>query len=250
VFFCDIDTKFPKDHLRNSMALARNEENRYVTAVTVHEGAKNLGALFETIGTNMSLIPFFLMTYLFDKNPGPINGAANLFSKKLLEKAGGAEQILNVLTEDAVLERAFKAAGGVGYLAPDYVRVTQAHQSLKGFVQRQFRWMMIAKCYFYPQCLITPLFWIWQWFTLLGLLSASHTLLFAGLFLLVCRLFACSIYQTLLAVPVADRFKSPILILGDILVPILWIFGLAVKHVVWGGRTMRVNGDGGLQLIS
>src|SRR6185437_14245763 len=226
--------------------------DRYATAITIHEGAKTLGALLETIGTNLSLTGYFLMVYLHSKKPGPINGAAHLFNRELLKRIGGIEIILNVLTEDAVFEKAFLKNGGRGVLAPDFVRVTQESQTLKGFWSRYVRWMLIARCYF-PLSFISPIFWIGQWLLIFGFLGlpgeASPFFIACGFAVFMSRVLTSFVCQILQSTPTADWPKALILILSDSIMPFLWVWSRFGRHVQWAGKLLRVERNGNLVFV-
>jgi cellulose synthase/poly-beta-1,6-N-acetylglucosamine synthase-like glycosyltransferase len=249
IFTCDIDTCLSPGHLRRAVMTAEAHVDLFVASITVHEGARTLGALLETIGTNLSLTSYFIQAYRFSPKPGPVNGAASLFSRDLLTRAGGFEITLNAITDDAVLERAFLKAGGTGRLSPDFVRVVQDNQTMSGYFQRFVRWMMIARCYF-PLSVITPVFWIGQWMVLFGMLFRSHSLLVGGLCVFASRICYSMVLQRFLGTPTADWPKALVIVLCDAVGPVLWFASCTKKTVCWGGTLLRVQKDGSLVRVS
>ena len=243
IFTLDIDTRLDSDHISKAIILTEDNFMNFVSAITVHEDPRSLGALLETIPLNMSLTSYFLFSFKHDKKPGPVNGAAHLFHRKLLDLCGGPEIILNVLTEDAVLEREFKAKGARGLLHPDVVRVSQPDQTLKGFYNRYTRWMMIARHY-HPMPFIYPLLWFGFWTLLYGVVFQNPLALKYGMGMFAIKALSSVAFQILLDTPKRDWVKALIVPFHELLIPFLWTSTLFVRSVKWGGTPLIVQKGG------
>jgi cellulose synthase/poly-beta-1,6-N-acetylglucosamine synthase-like glycosyltransferase len=247
IFVCDSDTQIPLRFLRQAMALTQDNENHFVTAATVHFGARTLGALLETINLNVALVGYFLLGHQLKRHPIPVNGASLLFHRRLLQRCGGVDITLNTLTEDAILAEAFAKQGARGFLAPQFVWVKQDRQTLRGFFQRALRWMLIARIY-HPQSILTPCFWVAQWLLVLGWLLSDTFILQLSATVATGHVVLTIVYHVLLNAPKTDWFKAPIVLVNDLIGPLLWIASLTKSHVHWNGSDLFVQSGGRLAL--
>jgi len=246
VFTLDADTICHENHLKECMDLTGANEVKFVTSVTIHEQGQNLWAMFEGIGTNLEMNLYFFSHYFGKQKPVPINGAAVLFSKKLMKDIGGYPRLVNELAEDATMMKLFPQAGGEGSLSPHFVRVIQRAQSWKGLFQRYVRWLMVVRCYMAPLFIIAPFMWWGFWNLLIGVLFHSSPLITLGALLLFIRLILTLKVQTLVGVPKEDLMKAMTIIIYDLVMPIFWFTAIFKKKLVWAGVPLQVLREGNL----
>jgi ceramide glucosyltransferase len=243
IYCTDADTRVTLSHLKEMATLCKNDSMNFCTAISIHEGPRNLGACLETFGTNLEALTFFLIDSLSGA-PRVINGAANFFHRDLLQKVGGFDGILDALTDDLLLGARFSRAGARSHLARNFVRVTQTSQSLKGYFSRYVRWLMIAR-YFRPDLyFLAPFYWSGQWLLLLGALLSRTDFILCGSAVLMFRVFEMAWITLQIQCPLRDLALVPLLLVYDLMTPILWLFAAFRKQVVWGGVKMRVSQGG------
>ncbi len=243
IYCTDADTRVPLSHLKEMAVLCQNDPMNFCTAISIHEGPRNLGASLECFGTNLEALTFFLIDSL-SRAPRVINGAANFFHRDLIAKVGGFEGIVNALTDDLLLGARFFRAGAKGHLARDFVRVTQSKQSLLGYFSRYIRWLMITR-YFRPDLyFLAPLYWSGQWLLLLGALSSRTDFILCGSAVLLFRVLEMAWISLQVRSPLRDLVLVPLLLVYDLVTPILWLVAAFRKQVVWGDVRMRVSQGG------
>jgi cellulose synthase/poly-beta-1,6-N-acetylglucosamine synthase-like glycosyltransferase len=246
VFSLDVDTICHENHLKECMDLVRGDELKFVTSVTIHEQGQNLWAMFEGIGTNLEMNLYFFSHYFGKQKPVPINGAAVLFSKKLMIAIGGYSRLVDELAEDATMMKEFPKAGGEGFLSPHFVRVIQREQNWKGLFQRYVRWLMVVRCYMPPLFVIAPFIWWGFWNLVAGLVLHSQELIMLGCLLLFIRVILTLKVQTLVGVPKEDYLKGFTIIVYDLIMPLFWFVAIFKKKLVWAGVPLKVMREGNL----
>ena len=246
VFTLDADTICHENHLKECMDLTQGKDLRFVTSTTIHEQGQNIWSMFEGIGTNLEMNLYFFSHYFGKQRPVPINGAAVLFSKKLMSEMGGYPRLVNELAEDATMMKRFPEAGGEGMLSPHYVRVIQRDQSWKGLFQRYVRWLMVVRCYMPPLFIIAPFIWWGFWNLVAGLVFCNPTLITLGSILLFIRVILTMKVQTLVGVPKEDNIKGMIIVIYDLIMPFFWFVAIFKKNLVWAGVPLKVMKDGSL----
>jgi hypothetical protein len=244
LYICDADTQIPTNFLHTAMQAVGRDPSKVATAMTVHENPKNWGACLEAIGTNVELITYFSTLFNFKHPRQPLSGASQLMSRELFERVDAPRTILNQLTDDIFLEEAYFKNNASIVLLPLLVRAQVPEQTFKGFLQRQVRWMSIFRCYRSRLYLLAPLFWYPQWLLLLGGLTQSPFILCGSALVFSARIVQSFIYQIELQAPKQDKFKSPILVVYDLLVPLLWICGLLKRRIEWAGMVLNFEKDG------
>lgn len=250
IFTLDADTICHEHHLKECMDLTRSDLSKFVTSVTIHEQGKNLWAMFEGIGTNLEMNLYFFSHYLGGQKPSPINGAAVMFSKDLMNKIGGYTVLVSELAEDATMMNLFPTVGGAGLMSPHYVRVIQKEQSWSGLFQRYVRWLLVVRCYMTPLFLIAPLIWWGFWNLLVGLILRHDSLIMLGAGLLFIRILLTIKVQTLVGVPKDDALKGATIVVYDLIMPLFWLVAVFKKNLVWAGVPLRVLRRGSLEKVS
>jgi cellulose synthase/poly-beta-1,6-N-acetylglucosamine synthase-like glycosyltransferase len=246
IYCSDIDTRPEPEHLREMMEISKADQAIYVTSISIHEGPKDLGACLEVFGTNLEATGFFLFAFL-NSRCGVLNGASNFFHRSLLEKIGGFPKVVNALTDDLYLGKLFVKAGAEGRLARRFVRVTQDHQTMRGFRERHVRWLMIAK-YFRPDLFWpAPFNWAGQWLVLYGLFARSLPHLLAGFILLALRIVDLLVFEIYTGAPREDRRSVWTILVYDFIAPQLWFRAIFRTQVTWGGNVLKVLSGGMLQ---
>lgn len=243
IYCSDIDTRFDKFHLRRMMATAQQNPNIFVSAIKIHEHPKTTAAAAESVGLNFELVSYFLMSNL-SKNAALVNGAAFMMHRSLLDKVGGFGITLNFLTDDLVFESAFRQYGAIGKLVPDPVYVGHSYQTWMGYLMRQVRWMLIAKS-FKPWIMwVSPLYWMPQWFLLLGLGLQNSQYVYTGILLFIFRILVASLFQVQLRVPSEDRRWSFWMLGWDLTAPLIWAVSVFKSEMVWAGQTIKIARGG------
>jgi len=243
IYCSDADVWLPPDHLRRCMAAVNSDPTQFATAMTVNYGPQSLGAKLECAGANLEATMYFMSAML--KNPNDsMNGAAMFFHRELLAKSGGFAVSLNKLTDDLVLGREFTLHGGSAQLVPGLVREKLTHQSLAAFHSRMLRWIMIAAAFRPELFWVGPIFWIWQWFIIFGLLSQSSLLLLFGIGTFTFRLLTSILTQFVLEAPAADLRHLWVLPIYDIVGPLAWMQSLFQKEIIWAGNRLTLKQHG------
>ena len=242
IFATTVDTRFAPDFLRRAMEASRGDELAFVTSFPVIDRPRDLSAILEAIGLNVDVAQYFLFTSL--ARGACAYGGAMLFSRCLLDRAGGYGPIRPLLTDDATLARAFQAAGGRCVLSPDLAYVRQEMHSFREYWTRQVRWRMIAK-YFLPRLFwSTPLAWAHLYLAVGAVAMRSERLAVAFILTSLARVAVGAAIQRTLDAPRSDWSKAWALPLYDWLSIGATCTAALKSSVRWGTTVMRLDPNG------
>jgi len=238
VYWTSPDTVVKKCHLRKMLEITEGDQKKFVTAIPLQSGAKNIWALLENVSFIWGITSFFLLNRILGKPQ--VYGGSLLFHKSLLTDTGS---LANFLTEEVPLTEAFVKNGGRCEVMPQFAVVTQERQSFKELYERNVRWMLIVKYHhrsIYFGCVAYSLVW------LLVLWQSTGNILYGKLITLYLfsKMFANLTYHVLLKMPIKQT-------LGALLIPfyefftIIFIFHSLFKTTVnWRGDVMVVDSRG------
>lgn len=245
IYSNDVDMFPAPNHLKICMNQVKANPNDFTTCLSVHTGSRNFFAHLESLGCNLDFLSYF-MGFSSRKNPCLVNGGGFLLNKTLLNKIGGYETCLNLLTEDLYLSNELKRIGAQSHLSPSFISTRQTYQSFKGYALRQTRWIMIARCFKPLLILMAFLTQFNHSILLLFLFTGEMKILQLLLGLFVLKIVQMIDVQLLLKVPANDVFKAPLIIFFELMVPIFLIRSLYTNEVIWESQKIRVRRDGRL----
>ena len=247
IYWDAVDTEFGASHLRRMMALVQAKSENFATTMPVQYGPKDFGAIIDSISTNWESF-YFLGTNF--RGDGKVYGGSILFSRELLERAGGLAPILDDITEELPLRDGFRCAGGKCFLAPDLGRIRQEERSFSGFLRRKVRLIILLRIHFPWTYYSSPVtaFGGPVW-TIAGLVTGQLSLLLLGLGIFAAHTVAALFYQVMLGTPRSDWVKVWVMCIYGWLTPVIWVLALTTREVNWAGDVIRIKGDGTLERV-
>ena len=245
IFMVCVDTRFSASYLRRAMELTELNCKRYVTSFPVIDSPQDFFAKLEAIGLNVDVSQFFLMS-TFNEKAACAYGGAFLYSRSLMEEAGGYQPLLPLLTDDITLANAFREQGGLCLLTQDFAYVRQERHSFKSFWSRQVRWRMIGKFFTKSLFWLAPLSWLPLYLIMLGLIRAELSFFFLVIPIWITRILVASFVQTILQTPNRDRLAVWALPIYDLISIPAWTSALFRNTIAWGPTVMRLDKKGAI----
>lgn len=243
LYFNDADSRPPTNHLSHLMCLIEADPGSFATALSVHHGGKDVFSITENISSNLEISTYYMLA---GEETCPLNGGAYFLHKSMLEKMGGYEIALDTLTEDMMFSNLLKKVGAKCFKARTLVKTGGETQSFSGYMKRQVRWLLIAKCFkphfFYLALLNMPTLWCF----IVAIIFSNIFLFSLGFLLLVLRMLQSFYFQMALGTPSTDWNKVWAAVIYEMLLPVVWIKTLMTTEVSWGGNAMHVKKNGKL----
>jgi cellulose synthase/poly-beta-1,6-N-acetylglucosamine synthase-like glycosyltransferase len=244
-YFNDADSRPVPQHFSHFMSMVQNRPDHFATALSVHHGGSDVFSIAENISSNLEITTYYMLA---GAATCPLNGGAYFLHQDLLAKIGGYQVALNTLTEDMMFSNALIKAEAQCHKARTLVKTGGEKQSFSGYLKRQVRWLLIAKCFkphfFYLALLNMPSIWSFAW----GFCQKQMFFVFLGLLLLMLRMAQAYVFQIALGTDDRDWKKVWGAVVYDLLLPVVWIRTLFTTQVSWGNNIMHVKRDGKLSL--
>lgn len=240
VLVSDSNVRVSADYLASIGAEMCDPDVGLVSNLIVASGGQSLGARCETLHLNTFVAGGVCIA---DSSDRPcVVGKSMLMRRHQLDRLGGFESLRNVLAEDYLLGRRYRAAGYRVVLSRHPVFTEIRELKFGRFVSRHLRWAQLRRwCAFGPFC-YEPLLYSTPWLT--APLFAQQPLAEAGL-ACAAALLARIGSDGLLARRVSGRWPS----LGSLaMIPVkdsvllgAWMVALCRRSVHWRGHTLRLG---------
>ena len=250
IYWHAVDSWIKTDHLSEVMSQVGANEANFATSFPVIINTSELGSVLEAAALNVEVARFFLMSKI-RKSACVVYGGSLLANRKLLAKGEGLVATLNRLTDDAILARAFAKTGARCFLSCNAVYVPQAQETVRDFLKRQIRWLMIARYEMHSLFFSTLPFMLIPVGLVCGLAAVasaerSSAVLTGTVAFVVFRGLEGIWFQRELGTPRADYLKGAFVAVYDFILPVLWLIALFKKRLDWAGDQLIIGAGGQL----
>ncbi|HEY8945936.1 MAG TPA: ceramide glucosyltransferase [Polyangiaceae bacterium] len=243
----DSNVRARPDYLAAMASEIEDERVGLVSSVLVGTGERTLGARFDNLHMNSCVVRAVCGADVVASHPCVI-GKSMLFRHSVLQSIGGFEAVKDVLAEDYVLARAFRAAGFRIALSAHPLRAISVQRTVGEFFGRHVRWNQMRR-HLMPRLyalepLQSPTPWLLfalaivlfgeaelaTWPVLAGILSA-----------LALRVGSDAAIAGLLRGAPLRFTDHGALLLKDVLFLAIWAIGAVKRTVNWRGNRMRIG---------
>lgn len=142
VVFCDDNVLLPRDYLERLLA-ARRADSGAVSTIHIGSAPRNLWAHLECAFLNGFQARWYLTTAAVGH--GFVNGKTMLFSRHMLDAAGGIEALAAELAEDVALTKIVRGQGKDIAILPQPLEQPLGVRSADDVLGRQVRWARIRR---------------------------------------------------------------------------------------------------------
>lgn len=248
VLVSDANIRASEDYLAEMAAELDAPKVGLVSSVLVAEGERSLGALFDNLHMNTSIVRGVCGAAVVAEHPCVI-GKSMLFRSSDLERLGGYSLVDDVLAEDYVLGRAFHDAGLGVVLSAHRLKAVTAHRTLGDFIARHVRWSQMRRRLLPGVYLFEPLESPIPWLFLalacvLGGVTGgeprSELLLLIGAGFVV-RLGSDGLLARRLRGTPLGLLDYLVILAKDALMVGVWFIGGVKRSVNWRGTRLRIE---------